>query len=174
MISNKQQTTHHRSLTTIHIVLLFIFGCGDETINAPLGGTRETEDPVPVIYYPMTVGSKWVYRNAGGSEWWREVTETEEVGSHLYHFFGYDSQIGNDLSVASENPIYAPTPYAITFDGRLIYDIKLSDVNDAVQQTISQSGRVPPNQWTLGVRCRTEGERAVAKCRMRRTGKYIS
>ena len=163
--------TNYGMQATVIVALLFIFGCGDETINAPLGGTRETEDLVPVssIYYPMTVGSRWVYRNPDGTEWWREVTEIEEVGSHLYHFFGYDSLIDDNQSELSETPTYTPTPYVKTLDERLIYKIKLSDVNDAVQQTISQSGRVPPNRWTLGVRCRTEGERAVAKCRMRRT-----
>ena len=103
--------------------ILLMYGCGDETINAPLGGTTETEDFVPVsaIYYPMTVGSRWVYRNPDGSEWWREVTETEEVGSHLYHFFGYDSLIGGNQSELSETPMYTPTPYVKTLDGRLIY-----------------------------------------------------
>ena len=151
--------------------ILLMYGCGDETINAPLGGTTETEDFVPVsaIYYPMTVGSRWVYRNADGSEWSREVTKTEEVGSHFYHFFGYDSLIDDNQSELSETPTYTPTPYVKTLDGRLIYKIKLNDLNDAIQQTISQSGRVSPEHWSLGVRCCTEGERAVAKCRMRRT-----
>ena len=155
---------------TVILALLFIFGCGDETINAPLGGTRETEDFVPVsaIYYPMTVGSRWVYRNPDGSEWWREVTETEEVGSHLYHFFSYDSLIGGNQSDFSETPTYTPTPYVKTLDGRLIYDITLSHLNAAVQQTISESGRVSPEHWSLGFHCRTVGEIARAECRMRR------
>ena len=73
----------HWSLASAILALLLIFGCGNETINNPLGGsaegTRETEDLVLVssIYYPMTVGSRWVYRSADGSEWWREVTKTE-------------------------------------------------------------------------------------------------
>ena len=114
--------------------ILLMYGCGDETINAPLGGTTETEDlaPVSAIYYPMTVGSRWVYRNPDGSEWWREVTETEEVGSHLYHFFSYNPLIGGNQSELSETPMYTPTPYVKTLDGRLIYKIKLSDVNHAV------------------------------------------
>ena len=162
--------TNYGMQATVIVALLFIFGCGDETINAPLGGTRETEDlvPVPSIYYPMTVGNRWGYRNADGSEWWREVTKTEEVGSHLYHFFGYDSLIGDNQSDLSETPMYTPTPYVKTLDERLIYKIKLSDVNDAIQQTISQSGRVSPEHWSLGFRCRIEGG-AVAECRMRRT-----
>ena len=154
------------------LVVLLISGCGgEESVNKPLVETvaDENVDRTPVNYYPMTVGSRWVYRNADGSEWSREVTKTEEVGSHFYHFFGYDSLIGGNQSELSETPTYTPTPYVKTLDERLIYKIKLSDVNDAVQQTISQSGRVSPEQWSLGVRCRTVGEIARAECRMRRT-----
>ena len=149
-------------------LLLLAFGCGEETVDNPLGGTRETEDLMPMssIFFPMTLGSRWVYRDPDGSEWWREVTETEEVGSHLVHFFGYDSLIDDNQSDPSKTPTYTPTPYAKTLDGRLIYDIKMRDLNDAVQQTISQSGRVPPIKWGIGVRCRTVGEIARAECRM--------
>ena len=150
--------------------ILLMYGCGDESINAPLGGTRKTEDFVPVssIYYPLTVGNRWVYRNADGSEWSREVTKTEEVGSHLYHFFSYSPLIDDDQLDSSETPTYTPTPYVKTLDGRLIYENKMSDLNDAVRQTIFESGRVPPNRWVTGTRCRTEGERAVAVCRLRK------
>ena len=154
------------------LVILLISGCGgEESVNKPLVETvaDENVDRTPVNYYPMTVGSRWVYRNADRSEWSREVTKTEEVGSHLYHFFGYDSLIDGNQSELSETPTYTPTPYVKTLDERLIYKIKLSDINHTVQQTISQSGRVSPEHWSLGVRCCTEGERAVAKCRMRRT-----
>ena len=153
------------------LVLLFIIGCGDETINAPLGETRETEDPASVssIFYPMTVGSRWVYRSPDGAEWWREVTEIEEVGSHVYHFFGYGPRMGDNQSDFAGTSRNSPSPYVKTLDGRLTYGIKMSVLNDAVQQSIFDSGRVPPSQWSLGVRCRTEGERAVAECRMKRT-----
>ena len=152
--------------------ILLLTGCGgEESVDNPVvettSGVMPSEaKPISTKYFPMTIGSRWVYRNADGAEWSREVTETEEVGSHVYHFFGYDSLIGDDHSDPSENPMYTPTPYAITRDGRLIYDIKLSDLNDAVSQTISLSGRVPPNKWGIWVGCRTEGERAVAVCRM--------
>ena len=150
------------------LLIIAIIGCGDETINTPLGGTRETEDleSVSSIYYPITVGSRWVYRNPDGSEWVREVTETEEVGSHLYHFFGYDFPIRDNQSDFSEGPMYSPSPYVKTLDGRLTYEIKLSELNDAVSQTIFLSGRAPPTKWGIWVGCRTEGERAVAVCRM--------
>ena len=152
--------------------ILLMYGCGaEETINNPVGGggaTDITPTPTSPHYLPMTLGSRWVYRNPDGSEWWREVTKTEEVGSHLYHSFGYDSVIGDNQSDFAETPMYTPTPYVKTLDERLIYKIKLSDLNHAVQQTIFESGRVSPDQWSLGVHCRTEGERAVTKCRMRR------
>ena len=153
-------------------LILFISGCGEETIDNPLGGgvneEGKTENVVPIStpYYPMSIGSRWVYRSPDGSEWSREVTKTEEVGSHLYHFFSYDIPIDDNQSDPSKTPMYTPTPYVKTLDGRLIYEIKLSDLNEAVQQTISQSGRVPPNKWGIWVGCRTEGERAVAVCRM--------
>ena len=152
---------------------LLIYGCGgEESMDKSLVETvgderRNVVAPISTIYYPMTIGSRWFYRNPDGSEWSREVTKTEEVGSHLYHFFGYDSLIGGNQSELSETPTYTPTPYVTTID-RLILKIKLSDINDAVQQTIFESGRVSPNQWTLGFRCRMEGG-AVAECRMRRT-----
>ena len=152
--------------------ILLMSGCGEETVDNPLGGSvneeGKTEKIVPIStpYFPMTLGSHWVYRSADGSEWSREVTETEEVGSHLYHFFSYGPQIDDDQLDSSETPMYTPTPYVTTIDGRLIYKIKMSDINDAVQQTIFESGRVPPNKWGIWVGCRTEGERAVAVCRM--------
>ena len=153
------------------LVILLISGCGgEESVNKPLVETvaDENVDRTPVNYYPMTVGSRWVYRNPDGSEWWREVTKTEEVGSHLYHFFSYNPLIGGNQSDPSKTSMYTPTPYVKTLDERLIYKIKLSDINDAVRQTIFESGRVPPNYWAIHLRCRTEGEHAVAVCRMKK------
>ena len=90
--------TRHRSLATPLIVLLLLWGCGaDEAINNPVGGTtRENENPhesVPIStkYYPMTVGSRWVYRNADGSEWTREVTNADFLNAHQFaHSFSYN------------------------------------------------------------------------------------
>ena len=152
--------------------ILLLCGCGgEETVNSPVSDTageetREEIAPISTPYYPMTVGSRWVYRNLNGAEWTREVTEIDEVGSDVYHFFSYDPLIADNHSDPFETPIYTPTPYAITLDGRLIYDIKLSDLNTAVSQTVARSGRAPPNKWGIWVGCRTEGERAVAVCRM--------
>ena len=150
---------------------LLIYGCGgDETMDKPVAETMgiESFNIVTPDYFPLAVGKRWVYRNPDGSEWTREVIETEEVGSHLYHFFSYDIPIDDNQSDPSKTPMYTPTPYVKTLDGRLIYEIKMSNLNDAVRQTIFESGRVPPNRWVTGTRCRTEGERAVAVCRLKK------
>ena len=120
---------------TVILILLFIFGCGDETINAPLGGTRETEDFVPVsaIYYPMTVGSRWVYRNPDGSEWSREVVQSEIILHDSYHSFTYDPPLGD----RHREFIKSPT-YVVASDGILL-QIKLIDINDAIWQTVLRS-----------------------------------
>ena len=54
--------------------VLWISGCGgEESVNKPMVETMGDEKrneavPISTIYYPMTVGSRWAYRNAGGSE----------------------------------------------------------------------------------------------------------
>ena len=162
--------TSHWSLATVLIAFLLSAGCADETINNPIA-EKPVEDSKPdeivstsTNYFPMTAGSRWVYRSPDGSEWSREVTETEQVGSHLYHFFTYSPLIDVDQLDSSETPMYTPTPYVTTID-RLILRIKLSDINDAVQQTIFESGRVPPIHWAIHLRCRSDRR---PRCRMRK------
>ena len=150
--------------------ILLIFGCdGEEAAGSnPLVETvgDAAFNTVAPNYFPMTVGNRWVYRNPDGFEWTREVIDIEEVGSHLYHTFGYDSPIDDDQSDFSEGGMYSPSLYVITLDRRLTYEIKLSELNDAVSQTIALSGRAPPIKWGIGVKCVTVGEIARAECRM--------
>ena len=40
-------------------------------------------------YFPDTVGSRWVYRNADGSEWSREVTDGNSVHGENFQVFTY-------------------------------------------------------------------------------------
>ena len=73
--------------------ILFLSGCGgEESVDISMVESVEDEKPindVPIStpYYPMTVGSRWVYRNSDGSEWAREVTETKNFGGNVYHYF---------------------------------------------------------------------------------------
>ncbi len=159
---------NYYSLVPAFAYILLLFGCGaDDTINNPVGGgdaANITPAPTSSQYFPMTLGSRWVYRNPDGAEWSTEVTEIEEVGSHVYHFFGYGPRMGDDQSDFAGTSVNTSTPYVKTLDGRLTYGIEMSDLNDAVRRTISQSGRVPPSRWGIRVKCDTGVKDDV--CRM--------
>ena len=120
--------TNYGMQATVIVALLFIFGCGDETINAPLGGTRETEDLVPVssIYYPMTVGSRWVYRNPDGSEWAREVAQSEIIEHDPYYSFTYNPPL------VGEYPDFIKLPTYVVNPAGLVLHTRTNDMNDAV------------------------------------------
>ena len=124
--------TNYGMQATVIVALLFIFGCGDETINAPLGGTRETEDLVPVsaIYYPMTVGSRWVYRNPDGSEWSREVIKSDVIAHDSYHSLIYNPPL------VGEHPDFIKSPTYVVDPAGIILQTRKNDINDAVWQTV--------------------------------------
>ncbi len=104
--------TGYWSLATVFIAILLSSGCADETINDPISenpvedSNREEIVSTTANYFPMTVGSRWVYRNPDGSEWSREVTETEEVGTRNYHLFNYDPPIEDNQFPFFRAPMY--------------------------------------------------------------------
>ena len=67
--------------------VLLISGCGDEPVAKPVVESVGDEKPITTPYYPMTVGSRWVYRSPDGSEWTREVAEIEVVNRNKLLFF---------------------------------------------------------------------------------------
>ena len=79
---------NHRLLATALVLILLISGCGNNEEITDGMILVETEPN----YYPMSVGSRWVYRNPDGSEWTREVTETEFITSRKYQIFSYSPQ----------------------------------------------------------------------------------
>ena len=91
---------------------LLIYGCGgEESMDTPLVETvgderRNVVAPISTIYYPMTVGNRWVYRNAVGSEWTREITETENYGDNFYHYFSSDPPIQDTQIESLKSPVY--------------------------------------------------------------------
>ena len=118
------------------IVSLF-FGCGgEESVNKPIVETvgDKNFDSTSSNYFPLTVGSRWVYRNPDGSEWAREVTESQKIGDHLYHFFSYDPPIEDNQLDFLKTPMYAAHP------DRLVFWVKSHDMNEVVWRTIRQSG----------------------------------
>ena len=125
--------------------LLLLFGCGaEETVYTPVGeATDITPAPIPPHYFPITLGSRWIYRNPDGSEWSRQVTESEVFDATRYHSFSYEPPIKLDSLDSSE--------YLTYFD-RFVRRTNLKDINDAVWETIVESGGGTDN-WGLGMTC---------------------
>ena len=137
--------TSHRLLATVLIAILLSAGCADESINNPIAEKTIDDSKPDVIvststnYFPMTAGSRWVYRNLDGSEWSREVTETEEVGSRSYHYFSYDPPIEGNQFAFFRAPVYIATLNS------LVLKVKVGDINDAIWQTILESNKNLPH-----------------------------
>lgn len=70
-------------LTLCSFILLF--ACGSDEIPEP--------DETKPNYFPDTVGSKWVYRNANGSKWTREITDENDSQGGDYQTFIYTPPI---------------------------------------------------------------------------------
>ena len=138
--------TSHWSLATVLIGILLNTGCADESINNPVA-EKPVEDSKPdeivstsTNYFPMTVGSRWVYRDSDGSEWTREVTATEEVDTRHYHFFSYNPPI-EDYQFA----IFRAPVYIATLDS-LFFKVENRDINDAIRNAILESNENSP-RW---------------------------
>ena len=140
------------------LVIVLISGCGEEAVdNNPLVGTVEegAHDevaPLSTIYYPMTLGSRWTYRNPDGSEWTREVTETKKFGDNLYHYFSSDPPRQDTQIESLRSPVYA------AFLDRLVRRTNLKDTNAAIWEIIVESGGESQN-WSLGMSCNKQGGR---------------
>ena len=138
---------HNAKGFAFFLVTLLLSGCADESINNPVAEKpvedSKTDDIVPISanYFPMTVGSRWVYRNNDGSEWTREVTESEDVGSRSYYSFIYNPPIEDNQFVFFRAP-----SYIVTLDS-VVLKVNISDINDAIWDTILQSNDNLPG-WT--------------------------
>ena len=141
--------------------ILLMSGCGgEETINTPIGGSSSKDldfsTHTPTIYYPMTVGSRWVYQNPDGSEWTREVTESQRFDTELYHSFSYNPPIQDSQLDSLGSAEYS------TYVDRLVRRIKLKDINDAIWQIILESGGESP-KWGVSVGCHNEQQCILTK-----------
>ena len=148
---------------------LLIYGCGgEESMDTPLVETvgderRNVVAPISTIYYPMTVGNRWVYRNADGSEWTREITETENYGDNFYHYFSSDPPIQDTQIESLKSPVY------VAFLDRLDRRIVHNDINAAISEIIVDSGGETPS-WSLGMRCSKRGrQKAVCESKKDRS-----
>ena len=140
------------------LVILLLFGCGvDESVDKPIIESVEDEKsvndaPISTPYYPMSMGSRWVYRNPDGSEWVREVTETTNFGDNLYYYFTSNSPIQDTQIESLRSPVY------VAFLDRLDRRIVRNDINAAIREIVVDSGGETPN-WVLGMDCNKQGGR---------------
>ena len=131
------------------IVILLMSGCGgEESVDRPMVESVGREKPInytPIStpYYPMTLGSRWVYRNPDGSEWSREVVQSETILHDSYHSFAYNPPLGDRHSEFIKSP-----SYVVASDGILLHT-KLIDINDAIWQTVLRSNR-DSSGWAYG------------------------
>lgn len=96
-------------LLTISSVWLLL-ACGSDEIPDPI----ETKPN----YFPDAVGSRWVYRNADGSEWIREVTDSNASQDQDYLTFTYQPSI-NETEIDFLNPtFFSVNQNQILFDVR--------------------------------------------------------
>ena len=132
--------------------ILLLSGCGgEESVDNPVvettsGVTPNEAIPISTKYFPMTVGNRWVYRNPDGSEWSREVTETQTFGVNLYHSFSYNPPIQDNQLDSLGAPVYA------AYLDRLDHRLGLNDINDVVREIILESGG-GTQDWSIGTTC---------------------
>lgn len=132
----KSLAADYLALVAAFTVILLICGCGgEENIDNPIGGNTGTELPnlQPPDYYPITVGNRWVYRNPVGFEWSREVTESQKIGSKLYHFFGYNPPFEDSRLGFFKTPWYTRTPESLIL---LLKTKQYKELQDAIQKII--------------------------------------
>ena len=126
-------TPRYFTLVVAFAVILLSFGCSDEPIDNTRTTTsdEESSDDAPsTIYFPMSTGNRWVYRNPDGSEWAREVAQSEIIEHDSYYSFTYNPPL------AGEHPDFIKSPtYVVAPDGIFLLN-KKNDINDAVWQTV--------------------------------------
>ena len=168
-ISRFLRATRYWSLAVTLIVILLMSGCGgeesvDKSIIESMGDEKSINDvPVSTSYFPMTLGSRWVYRNADRSEWTWEVSATKKYGDNLYHFFSSDPPIQDTQIESLKSPVY------VAFLDRLDRRIVHNDINAAISEIIVDSGGETPS-WSLGMRCSKRGrQKAVCESKKDRS-----
>lgn len=98
-------------LTSLMLCGIFVlFGCGSDEMTAPVAQQMPN-------YFPDTVGSRWVYRNADGSEWSREVRDENSIHGAGFHGFVY-----TPVSSETELDSLKPDVFRVT-DNQVLFGI---------------------------------------------------
>ncbi len=110
--------------------ILLMSGCGEQAIDNPLGGSVKVA-PISTIYYPMTVGNRWVYQNPDGSAWTQEVTNAGFLDAQQFaHSFSHNLVIEEGTLDFSRAPLYIATP------DRIVRPIKAGEIGTTARQEI--------------------------------------
>ena len=126
-------TLRYFTLVTAFAVILLSWGCGDDPIDNTRTTTSDEESsaaPFSAIYFPMSVGNRWVYQNSDGSQWSREVVQSEIIEHDSYYSFTYNPPIEGAQPDFIKSPTYVVDPAAI------FLQTKKNDINDAIWQTV--------------------------------------
>lgn len=113
---------------------VMLLGCGADEPVGNIGDTAPGSAEHPsTIYFPMTAGNRWIYRNPDGSEWSNEVVRSKTILHEPYHSFSYHPPL------ADRHPDFIKSPtYVVASDG-IFLQAKLIDINDAIWQTVLRS-----------------------------------
>lgn len=68
-----------RSTSLILCTIFILFGCGSDETSAPIEQKPN--------YFPDAIGSRWVYRNADGFQWRREISGETDIDGKNYRIF---------------------------------------------------------------------------------------
>ncbi len=135
---------HRTSRNAFLLSILLILGCGGEDfVHTPIVDSVGNENPIHDVltstpYYPMTLGSRWVYQNPDGSEWTREVANAGFLDAQQFaHSFSHNPVIEESTLDFSRAPLYIATP------DRIVRPIKTGEIGTTARQEID----IPINQW---------------------------
>ena len=78
-----------RLISLILCTIFMLCGCGSDETPTPIEQT-------PPNYFPDAVGSTWVYRNADGHEWTREIIDGHNTEEPDYQRFTYTESGADD------------------------------------------------------------------------------
>ena len=139
-------------LNCFFLLVLLLVACGaDETVNTPFaenGSPDVAPAPTSFPYFPIALGNRWTYRNPDGSEWSREVAESEVFDGERYHSFNYSPPIESDSIESTE---------FYTYSDRLVRPIPIKGLKYAIWKIILASGGETP-EWGFGLHCSIDRE----------------
>ncbi len=130
---------HRTRRITFLLSTLLILGCGGE--ESVVDEKPINDVPISTPYYPTTLGSRWVYRNTDGSEWTREVAETEVVNRHKLHLFFIDNPPLEGNEEANQLVFVKAPSYIVTSD-RIVHPISLTELQNQLGRTIEIPYRI--------------------------------